>query len=143
MKKHFRERLLMLAYYLGRIKSTGREFDLDIKEFDLSTWRSPRTCGTAACAIGLAMDIPWFISRGFKRAHESDRFPTYTGKKGSRENWLDCWDAVEKFFGINFDEAFHLFSSATYASNYDPKAVATRIRKFVRTKDREAKLAAC
>lgn len=112
-----KERLLRLADHLDAI---------DPIKFDLTDWR----CGTTACAIGHACDIPEFKEAGLKLAGVSyDSYP-YADPCFLRE----CgWDAVVSFFDINYDDAEYLFEETAYdpVDKCNPKAVSNRIREFV------------
>jgi hypothetical protein len=142
MNRHVsNQRLLKVARILDSVPE---------EKFDLRHWkRSPfpwePECGTVACAVGWAASDP-----GFKRAGLSVSMDRYGAGEiwfrkhleGLQENLLGKnaflnWEAVTEFFGISRDEAFGLFSHASYVEDEDedtlvgPKRVATKIRKFV------------
>jgi len=91
-------------------------------------WKPALDCGTAACAIGLAMMHPWFNERGFH--FNLHNIPAYTN-----ENNLTYvqWNAICEFFDIYLHEAEYLFSANNYGRHmgtYAEISVADRIRKF-------------
>lgn len=120
------KRLKTLANYLLTINP---------KTFDLSEW----SCGTTACAIGHAANIPEFKNAGFTLNFADDMRDTYPilinpiiGEAISRH-----WDAVEDFFDITEIESKHLFMDSAYGCEYDviqPSDVSDRIFKLINTK---------
>ena len=95
------------------------------ENFDLGTWK----CGTSACAVGWAAADPQFNEEGFKLDKQSKGplasfifMPWYEGLGG--------WSAVEKFFGIDFDQAQNLFSDEAYGSATKAHVIQ-RIEEFV------------
>ncbi len=87
-------------------------------------------CGTAACAIGLAMLDRGFNKLGFGRA--SGRFPIPSFKNRI------SWDAVQAFFRISSADARYLFGAKSYTEHNLPttgddgaRVVATRIRGYI------------
>ena len=113
-------------------------------QFDLTTWAgkvSKRgelpevSCGTQACAMGLAV-----ISGAFKRAGLTALYDkNYIGlgyavipKFGRKAGYA----AAESLFDISAQQARHLFSPAHYENRKGAKAemaVAQRIRQLVAT----------
>lgn len=119
-------RLLFLADALERNARNPKGM-----KFDLLTWLdNPNgapdiSCGTAGCAVGLAMMLPEFQAQGFGKAVNavSMWIPAF--------DVLRNFDAVQKFFGIDMVTAGWLFSSHTYTVVRGAKAelaVAARIR---------------
>lgn len=89
-------------------------------------------CGTTACAMGVAASLPEFNLKGL-------------GLRGSGScagvmfevNGRDYFgfDAAEKFFGLNFDDADELFSPEKYVGRErkNPLAVADKITALLET----------
>lgn len=132
-----KRRLLTLAKYL--------ETEVVEKHFDLSSWRDnnptgdhlSEKCGYTACAVGHACEIPSFkqagLKLGFDPKYKDDGQLTPLFRSASK--WFKAWEAVEKFFGIDFSTAAWLFTDDYYLKGIKttPKEVAERIRKFVQT----------
>ncbi len=103
------------------------------KHFSLSTWRSGRckededllkhTCGTTGCAVGWAVVLPDFKEAGLTSIAG---FPMFQGVAG--------WEAVQRFFGLSYEEAVALFSCDTYAGDVGPIDVADRMLWFINDK---------
>jgi hypothetical protein len=121
------ERLLRVAQLLEKLKPTKE------KHFSLSGWfyQEPK-CGTTACACGWVGTDPWFNERGFTLKY------TALGRKGRaaypRYKGFEDWEAIMQFFRLTKDEAYHLFLGLRYPRKDidNPKAVARRIRQFVK-----------
>lgn len=81
-------------------------------KINLRYWRSDQqssrsnvhACDTTACMVGFATAFPDFVDQGlsWNTHHGLPRFHGFIG-----------FDAVEKFFGINYDDARALFSQGT------------------------------
>ena len=113
-------------------------------KFDLGTWGCTfdntgvsYSCGTTACAIGLAV-----VSGAFKRAGLTNYNPNYNPRDITRSSILPVFNgktgffATAELFAISEDEAQFLFSDEYYGSAVTVGArgernVARRIRKFV------------
>lgn len=117
-----KERLLKLAWLLENLED---EFPARKVRFNLSGWayKSP-SCNTFACACGWAGLHPWFRRRGFITditdgdVHYRDHFG---------------FNAVERFFSLNFPTAQYLFSISSYSpGKADRQNVTRRIRAYVR-----------
>jgi hypothetical protein len=104
--------------------------------FDLSVWgwvgneEEPLSCGTTACAMGLAA-----ISGAFKRQGLRCRFDEGGGIRiGFGRRW-DALLAARRLFGITDSEARQLFlysgDIAKIRGAAGERAVARRIRDFV------------
>lgn len=120
-------RLLLLAERLEKIEALPKPK----RKFDLSTWvRVDGECGTAACAVGEATFIQRFRDLGLRYSKRT-RGPTF---KGSGD-----WAAVQRFFGIHFEQAMQLFTERGYSQItghrdvITPGVVARKIRGFVET----------
>jgi hypothetical protein len=133
-----KKRLLKLAYLL--------EADAKKKKgirFDLASWgyvsddAMPLSCGTTACAAGLAA-----VSGAFKRSGLSYRLDgcaikiTLNGQCRDRGGWKGSFLSAIKFFDLSKDEGQFLFVDRFYAGLPKSKAegeivVAQRIRDFV------------
>jgi hypothetical protein len=112
-------------------------------KFDLGDWGETKTekpelsCGTTACAIGLACISGAFKKQGFTY---SDGF--------IRSGWIapvyrdaNEWGAVCDFFELNLSDAHSLFLDTSYPNKLRTgaaaeRAVAKRIRDFVAGKAR-------
>ncbi len=118
------DRLTTLANYLDTIEE---------EDFYLGSWKCMKRfnnpeCGTKACAIGHACDIPEFKEAGLSLRLVPDfnyKVPVYEGQ----ENWR----AVEAFFDMTDEDTQELF----YWTGYDgdirvpPSRVAAKIRAFI------------
>jgi hypothetical protein len=126
-----RRRLLKLADLL--------EADAKNKKgirFDLGTWgwaentNNPVSCGTTACAMGLAVASGAFTRAGLLP-------PGSNGKLIPRVGKAMGFQAAQKLFHIKDDEADYLFSDSSYPLHIPTteaageRAVAKRIRRFV------------
>jgi hypothetical protein len=121
------ERLLRVAQLLERLKITKK------RQFSLAGWyHEEPECGTTACACGHAGTDVWFNERGFTlkytKLSKNGRvaYPQYKG--------FTDWEATMQFFRLTKDEAYHLFLGIKYPIKDigNPKAVARRIRQFVK-----------
>lgn len=143
MNRTGKRRLLKLADMLmaDARKKKGIKFDLGVIAKPSSNTQPlsqdyvpPLSCGTTACAMGLAA-----ISGEFKRAGlsyivniwENDISTTLNGVK------TDYTDAAIRVFDITRDAANYLFSPWWYSGHTrgakGERAVAQRIRQFVKT----------
>ena len=111
--------------------------------FSLSTWlkfderKGPAIeCGTEACAVGLACLTPELQAQGLRYirvsyAHDDQQGPYAVPAFGTARDW----EAVEEFFGLTDEEAFHLFNQDAYPDwHYGEKgelAVADRIDALI------------
>ena len=94
--------------------------------FDLSYWR----CGTTACAVGHAVDVPLIAAQGFtllKVGYYVNLRPTL--------GCLKDWEAVQALFGLTFQDCSYLFSHSEYPHEDMTTAteVADRIDNFILT----------
>lgn len=103
----YRRRLLELCRVLEGVSDSS---------FDLRDWSKTSLCRTVSCAVGWATKDAWFHSHGFTRRNDS---PAFAGDTG--------WIAVRRFFGLNREEALHLFHAASY-ERPTRKNVLARIR---------------
>jgi hypothetical protein len=132
------ERLRRLAMLLDvyRDSSTPR--------FDLQSWGASKTqrggflwlrqhtCGTAACAVGLACGSGVFAEEGL--TYSSDKKGGLTPMFGE----LEGWNAVKLFFDLEQDQAVRLFAEHSYAvteGEAAAQAVAARIREMIAPHD--------
>lgn len=114
------KRLLKLAEFL--------ETKVPRKEFDMTCFsRGPKPgCGTAACALGWATQIPSFKRLGLKLVGKRSPFyqPDYNGNRNFK--------AGEVFFDITHHMSLLLFNYESYPLyRATPKQVAKRIRQLV------------
>ena len=122
-----------LATELGRLEILADRLEAFVPtpecQFDMEIWE----CGTAACAVGLACQIPEFNSLGLRLERTS-----WGGLiMASEPVFADHtnWDAVRVFFGITLKEAFWLFSEEQYPDDdTTAQEVAARIRTLLAEK---------
>lgn len=141
------DRLFRLAHLLENIEIPQETV------FDLTYWgqraeyveRSdiPEACNTVVCACGYAALTPEFQSEGLFAFHDADKkipdiatFNKLAKKDSNFEMGIqfegkESWDAINKFFEIDQNQASYLFSSSSYFNNPSPADVAIRIRLFV------------
>lgn len=118
-------KLLKLADFLEVVPI--KKFEM--KEFRTGAYCDKDNCFTTACACGWATVC--FPRSGLKPCDY--RNIVYTNK--AKETFYG-WYAVEQFFGLNEQQAYHLFREESYPEfqnkrKVTPKMVAKRIRKFV------------
>jgi hypothetical protein len=96
------------------------------------------SCGSAGCALGWAPSIPSFYKLGLRlEAGSFSGFPQ--GVRFGR--WHDL-QAGEEFFGLNGQEASHLFAPGSYPEDIaghrkiEPKHVAEHIKHVLANKFR-------
>lgn len=91
--------------------------------FDLEMW----SCGTTACAIGHAVNVPSIAANGLQlTTHVTDidyRTPIFNRSRG--------WAAVEECFQLSEDQAEHLFAFEDYPDKQDAATVSDRIDAFI------------
>ena len=110
----------------SRLKTLAKYLDTVPEEtFNLNHW----SCGTQACAIGHACSIPSFrklglrLSKGIPGQVHHTPFPVFKD--------ANSWRAVNKFFGLTFDQSGHLFGAQSYeVGKGTAKNVAARIRRL-------------
>jgi hypothetical protein len=110
-------------------------------KFDLAGWghsdtgRVAMSCGTTACAAGLAV-----VSGAFKRAGlfnaSGQPDAIHPGLQPAKGRRLFKFEAIEKLFDLGFNESSWLFSDSHYSPALrrgaeGERAVAKRIRNFV------------
>lgn len=131
-----KRRLLKLAGLLERDakRKTGIQFDLNTWG-DVSNPEKPVSCGTQACAMGLAA-----LSGEFKRAGLK---ASVNGYGGVEFNWngRNTGDGIlvaQRLFDISDDDASQLFYASRYRTTEGAvaeRAVAKRIRALVAGED--------
>ena len=123
------EALLRLA---NKLEGTGPYSEIGPvpdEQFNMSVWRSARSCGTVACAIGHASVDKWFNERGFVWS-VGEKTPTINSEVGQLGHI--GWSAIGVFFGIPDAHGRILFSSDRYLPEHrTPSSVARRIRDYV------------
>ncbi len=136
-------RLLRLADMLtaDAQNETGIKFDLGVWG-EVAPGANGRVgdpeinCGTTACAVGLACLSKEFQAEGLNfDMHRSIARMIPIFIDGDVE-WRH-WDAVTRFFGINEEQSYWMFSSQSYRWDLTKGAtgelaVAERIREFVK-----------
>lgn len=154
MKALFKRRLLKLAEHLERGKLIHAVFDfsvLNVTCSDLEQWNSfkkdncgyplgvtsypPHKCGTLGCALG---EMP-AVSKKWNFSKESEPH-----LKGSRKG---SFDSAEGWFGLEEQEAAHLFAPGEQEPKYyggdllgrnaTAKQVAANIRAFIKKKEKD------
>jgi hypothetical protein len=137
-----RERLRRLAMLLDTYRDTGMpRFDLQSWGISKSRrggflWLRQHTCGTAACAVGLACGSGVFAGEGL--TYSSDSNGGLTPMFGELEGWI----AVKSFFDLEQDQAVRLFAEHSYAVTQGEaaaQAVAARIRETIAPHDVSAR----
>ena len=96
------------------------------EEFDLSSW----DCGTTACALGHALDVPLIAAQGLTLEKVSRRAPLRPAL-GS----LKGFEAVQALFGLTLEDCYNFFDSWRYPNCDETTAieVADRIEDFILT----------
>lgn len=111
--------------------------------FNLATWagnpdhpwegKPDLSCGTSACAVGLATTIPEFAAAGLKleQLYEGGVGLVYMDAESGHT--YNSFHAVQKFFDISASEANRLFSVGSYDSEELTTAdeVADRIQSVL------------
>ena len=136
------ERLRRLAMLLDAYRDSG------MPRFDLQSWGASKTqrggflwlrqhtCGTAACAVGLACGSGVFAGEGL--TYSSDESGGLTPMFGE----LEGWNAVKSFFDLEQDQAVRLFAEHSYdvtQGEAAAQAVAARIRETIASQDVSAR----
>ncbi len=108
-----RERLQVLADFL---------LTVPVEKFDLATW----DCGTTACAVGHACQIPEFKKAGLRLIGGSPKCSI------SFDGWYGRY-AAQYFFDLTFKKIEDLFFADTYPKEdrKNPLAVRTRILELL------------
>lgn len=126
-----RRRLLKLAGLLEADAKNKKGISFDLSLWGVADSENPKSCGTRACAMGLAVVSGAFKAAGLRNFEGSDS-NHLTPAIGS------VWgiEAAAILFSIHKDEAEFLFYDDNYVD--DPtkgaageRAVAKRIRQFV------------
>lgn len=96
----------------------------------------PLNCKTSGCAIGWATTMPEFKRRGLKLiAGSENAFDAGVYLVKNNQIVEKQFKAVGIIFGISEGEAWELFRLRETKSKNTPKAVAKRLRKFVKTRE--------
>jgi len=122
-------RLLILANYLETLPD---------ERFFMGSWFND--CGTTACAMGHATNIPQFRDLGLTTVKCSltvdTAIPVFDGRRG--------FQAAMAFFDINYDDAIHLFGGHPNGRWYrkplhmlQPSDVAKGIKLYVALKTQQ------
>jgi hypothetical protein len=129
-RKTSAHRLLKLADFLDKLPR---------RKFDYRLYGEKTKCGTVACALGWATQMPEFRRLGLKAKWVKDCWaefrliPVFYGEMGP--------GAACPVFGLTEDEAWFLFMPAATLTadgdrspggNATPKQVAKHIRRFVK-----------
>ncbi len=126
MTKAKKEKLLEIADMLVKHRDTKK------LSFNMDTWKSAggvdidgNKCGTACCAIGMAVEKKIFPNT-FRLVNERPTYITKT-KYGIE------FSAVASYLQISRNDAVYLFDPTKYPSDIVTKAqVIKRIREFVK-----------
>lgn len=107
------------------------------RHFHLDNWK----CGTTACAVGHACDIPEFREAGLRLASREaglrlarcDELCSLIPVYGDNEEEIEDfgWGAVGRFFDLNDKQSAYLFDGYQYEDNARPADVADRIDQFI------------
>lgn len=131
-------RLLKLADFL-ETKTLDTQFNMTCwawggnQEKSTLDLRLDRACGTRACAMGWATQIPAFRRIGLRL-----RWRAYDGQGEVQWPQAKAWDGfsvAEKLFGINANEALGLFDPY-FGAPWTRRQVARAIRLFVKERQR-------
>jgi hypothetical protein len=135
-----KRRLLKLADLLeaDAKNKTGIKFDLGLWGQGEDGGAVEHSCGTTACAIGLAI-----VSGAFKCSGLENYFGDNSPRISPAFDGVTDWTAVERFFSIKEKEAYFLFFQGRYPPDKQSGAVgeryvAKRIRDFVAGKAKPA-----
>lgn len=133
------DRLLLLAELLeaDAVKADGIKFDIGI--WGSAEGQVSQSCGTTACAMGLAVLSGKFEQYGLYNSAVLSSQILPAMKHSEYDISTTGFDAGAELFGITFPESTYLFYDGTYPedSRIGAKgelAVATRIREFVADK---------
>lgn len=130
------DRLLILADHL--------ETKVLLKRFNMDVWHEQTECGTVACALGHACEIPSFKKAGLYLHKVTNievpwiknlQIPSdiIYSKFDTIDNFAMGIIAGERFFGISKSHSEYLFDTLEYPrGRRGPKSVAKRIRKLVK-----------
>lgn len=125
----YKERFENLLRVLRVVQEHEQELSSQLTPiFDLTWWYdNDDKCGTTACAIGWCCQDPWFQRQGFALGSDQGMpklfFPKYHG--------LEEWEAVQKFFDLDGDEADFLFRAEAYGDERVLAAVINRVEAFM------------
>ena len=108
---------------LEKVAAFLKTYEPKEKAFNMELWG----CGTAACAVGSAIDNG--VTPGLEWDN-SNMLPCYRTGDYTYFSWM----AVQLYFDISAGEALQLFSSHEYRENPTPKDVARRIRIYIAAK---------
>lgn len=120
------ERLLTLAKFL-------RE-QVDPKHFCINSFcdfrnnKTIKECGSTACALGWATQIPAFRATGFKQVSAHDFMPKFVSQYG--------FNAARVFFQLSPEDVIYLFSAITPHLK-TAKQVARAIEQLVARQQKE------
>jgi len=98
------QRLIILRDFLVALPEEA----VDLEDW-VSDLRLNESCGTIACAVGWAAQIPAFNAEGLTL---HGWCPMFTDKSLSPDDYghaTDSWGAVTKFFGLSLEQAHGLF----------------------------------
>ena len=125
-----KKRLLKLADLLEADAKNAKGVKFDLRNWgDTTEGKKVVSCGTTACAMGLAVASKAFSRQGLQGySRVNPLCPLYEGKVG--------FEAAARLFDINMDASFFLFSDDNYPKNRvrgatGERYVAKRIRDFV------------
>lgn len=145
MKAVYVNRLLKLAVFLDKLPKAKFDFStitsLGQKPMMEALKAGRHRCGTTACAIGwmpaiFPRQVCWVgEDRPYGDLNVGLRSAGAARRVGKARNFA----VAQRFFGISYEEALHLFNPGDISLRYDatPKQVAKHIRRFVRERQRE------
>lgn len=133
-----KKRLLKLADLLEQDAKNKKGIKFDMRTWGMAVDEETvgHSCGTVACAMGLAVVSGIFKEDGLCNAygevHLGKTFATHIMPKFAGHTGFD---AAALLFGIHIQDAHHLFSDGAYEGEVTgakgERRVAERIRKFV------------
>jgi len=138
------ERLLYLAREVAKTrpdKKVGNRPPFYFGSYaDYDKWDGKNqqlTCGTSACAIGLASTLPIFRRLGLRLKKVSDDWVTTTVQpyiRGGANSYNQSYIDVAEKLGLDVEEYCALFTPdappSWFADNASPQDVARNIRSF-------------
>lgn len=97
--------------------------------FDMESWTENTSCGTTFCAVGAAAALGLVPNLSFCDSEfSSSKSLIFTE---NRKDFLN-WKAVERAFDLSEEDAEYLFSADAYPDGLSRKAVAKRIKKYIK-----------
>jgi hypothetical protein len=122
-----KKRLLKLADLLEADADNSKGVKFDMEDWVVMTNpKKPISCGTVACAMGLAA-----LSGAFKRAGLGYKIDREWGIEVTMHGAGSGIKSAAELFDISFDEAEYLFVEQTGKGARGERKIAKLLRKFV------------